>query len=200
MSLVGEHCFIKNYVTDTHVDMDIITKFLKLEKEIGQNSYDVNHVNEMKIYKVGLAYRLNQRNIEYNQLQAVSNFSADELAPYDSEWLYGDSYGHWNYLDVLRNAKILDKSKLAKSLAYMFADKEIEVYADDMTQELQAKIDARADIYDQAMAEIIKLIMGTDNAVTSYPLLDNNNENVANAEWTIVGDDYVIVLNKFYWL
>ena len=200
MSLVGEHCFINDYITVTNVDMKVVNEFLELEKEIGEQSYDVHHVNELYIYKAGYAHRLNQRNIDYKHLQILSNFAVTELSPYEVDDIYGDHYGYWTYLDVLRHAEILDKTKLAKELRYMFADKEIEVYEDDLTPELQAKIDRRAAIYDQALSNLATLIMGSNRNVTSYPLLDNNNENVADAEWVIVGDDYVIVLNKYYWL
>lgn len=200
MKLVGDYCLIEDYVTTRAVDMKLVREFLDLEKEIGEESYDVHHVNEIKIYQAKYTRMLAQRNIDYKHLQALANFSVDELTPYDSDWLYGDDYGYWTYLDVLRHAENLDRIKLKKELSYLFADKEIEVYEDDMTEELQAKIDRRAALYDQALENLATLIMGNSRQVTLYPLLDNNNENVQDAEWTIVGDDYIIVLNKFYWL
>lgn len=200
MSLVGKNCFIKSYVTKQSIDMATINEFLKLEKEIGEDSYDVHHINELYIYQTRYTYRLEQRNISYADLQNLSNFSVDELTPYSSDELYSDAYGYWEYLDVLRHAEVVTKEKLISTLTYLFGDKVAEPYEDDMTEELQAKIDKRAALYDLAITDMASLIIGSNKTATVYPLLDNDNENVQDAEWVIVGDDYVVVLNKFYWL
>lgn len=201
MSLVGKYCLIEDYITKSSIDMKVVNEFLELEKEIGEESYDVHHVNELFIYKASYAHMLNQRNIDYMHLQKLADFSINSLGIYTPEELYGDDgFRFWSYLDIMRYAEVVTKEKLTKELSNFFGEKVIEPYEDDMTEELKAKIDRRAALYDQAIAFIAQLIMGNNRKITIFPLLDNDNENVQDAQWTIVGDDYVIVLNKFYWL
>jgi hypothetical protein len=198
--LIKDKCLVQNYVTDTSIDMNVVNEFIKLERIIGEKLWDQNHVNNFQV--INNNYQLNAKYISHAYLKSLAIFGINELGIYDTEDIFNE---YWDLLDMYRHIETPSGNKVEKWITQKFADKKI-AYEDyqidtDNIDKLKKMIIRRTNIYDDAIANIIRLLTSSStNQISVYNLLDNDNENVQDAQWVVVGKDYILVINKFWYL
>lgn len=197
LKMLGKNCLIKDYVTSRQFDQALMDEFLTLDKEVGENSWDLHYLSDFRLFKIKYSYSYMYRSISEKGLKELANFGINELGIYTEDDIFGGDY--WEYLDVLRDARQYNKDEFLSFMSDIVTPKEPEL-DEDATEETIAKAKRKTQIYDQAMEQFANLMIGTNKSVTIYPLLDNNNENVQDAQWIIIGDGYIVLMNKYWYL
>lgn len=203
LQLVGSNCLADDYFTvaSEATDMSKVKEFLALEKQVGQAVYDLGHVDQMKFYRIARGYNLSYSGISYPTLKDFGYFGINSLGVYDVAHVYD---GYWDLLDVIKGAKQMDAASLGKFFKSLFSN--VDVASDDYfnSQEVEAIKDELAKkntLYPEALSTIVNLLTNnSQRSVTVYPLLDNNNENVQDAQWVVVGSNFVVLINRFWYL
>lgn len=199
LQLVGDNCLAEDYFTISNeaTDMSKVKEFLALEEKVGQAVYDLGYVSQMKFYRTARGYKLNYGGISYPLLKDLANFGINSLGVYSVEDIYGS---YWDFLDIIKEAKQMNAAGLSDFLAGEFFDTNVDSDNDDV-QLVKEEFARRNALYQDALLTITNLLTNNSkNSVTVYPLLDNNNENVQDAQWVVVGRNFVIVINRFWYL
>jgi uncharacterized protein YdaT len=108
---------------------------------------------------------------------------------------------------MLKNAEKMDRKKFVEFLGQMLMDVDERIVdiasgeREDFSAELKSKIKEYLKTKNSAKQMITDLIFSDDvEEVVVYDLLDNNNENVQDAQYVIVSDDKVILVGHFWYL
>jgi hypothetical protein len=196
--LVDQTCVVRDLITTTNFNLSVVEKFLALEKEIGEKIFDANHVNNLQIYATKYSNKFSRDYVTSSKLTALGHFGIKQLGVYDiSQDLEG-----WDMLDMFRDAVVTDAKGLKTFLQESFLKNGLigdDYYDQDDVLSLEPQIREREALYDEAISQLINLLT-TKGSVTIYPLLDNQNENIQDAQWIVVGSGQMIILNRFWYL
>lgn len=203
LELVGTDCLAEDYftVSGESTDMSKVKEFLALEKQVGEGVYDLGHVNQMKFYRISRGYNFSYNGITYPGIKNLTEFGINSLGVYEVDDTYNS---YWDLLDVIRGAKQMDSAGLVKFLESEFSNKDIasdDYFNAEEVELVKAELTRKNALYQDALATIANLLtQNSKHSVTVYPLLDNNNENVQDAQWVVVGRNFVVVINRFWYL
>lgn len=174
-------------------------EFLKLEAALGKDIYDLHHVSQFRVFKVDNTNVLNKKHVTTKTLTALSKWATKKLGVYDEP--------EYDAAEMLQNVEELDYSAYGKDLENKFIDAGQYLESilagdqEDMTAAQKEQMKQRSKLKDAAFYEFTNIFFGgKETKVTVYDLLDNNNENVQDAESVIVGNGYIVLVNRFWWL
>lgn len=196
----SKQCLLGDLVSDVCLSKAPVSKdiqeFLKLEKEIGQKSSSINYLEQFKVYSgEGIYGEFTYQNASSASLNALSKWAVKEMGVYKAP--------EYDAFEMIKNAEKMDKKKFAEFINNALMDvKSVDSEdAEDFTPAMKKKLELYLKTKTEAKKAITNLVFTKDvKEVVVYDLLDNNNENVADAQFVIVSEDKVILVNRFWWL
>jgi hypothetical protein len=177
-----------------------LNKFIALERMIGEKSYDLNYMNHFQVFVGENIYgNFTMQNASQASLSALGDFAVKHMGVYDAP--------EYDGFEMLKNAEKMDRKKFVEFLGQMLMDVDERIVdiasgeREDFSAELKSKIKEYLKTKNSAKQMITDLIFSDDvEEVVVYDLLDNNNENVQDAQYVIVSDDKVILVGHFWYL
>lgn len=184
---VGEVCLSKAPISKN------IQDFLKLEKEIGQKSAIINYLEQFKVYSgEGIYGQFTYQNSTNASLTALGKWATKELGVYKTP--------EYDAFNMIKHAEKMDKKKFAEFIENALMKIESED-TDDFTPAMKKKLEIYQATKTDAKKAITNLVFTKEvKEIVIYDLLDNNDSNVADAQFVIVSDDKVILVNRYWWL
>lgn len=190
---VSKVCLSKAPVSAT------ITNFLKLEKEIAVDG-EINYLEQFKVYSgEGVYGQFSHYHSTEEALTALSKWATKELAVYDTP--------EYNAFDMMKHSKEMDKKAFTEFLEDSLMDLKTHMQdiangdTDDFKPAMKKKVAQYKAKREAAKKAMINLVFAKNvKEIVVYSLLDNNDSNVADAQYVIVADDKVILVNRYWWL
>lgn len=177
-----------------------IQEFLNLEKEIGQDSGSINYLDQFKVYSgEGIYGEFSHYNSTSASLTALGKWATKELGVYKTP--------EYDAFNMIKNAEKMDKTKFSKFIDKALMDMsrhQADIDSgdtDDFTPAMKKKVALYLKTKTTAKKAMTNLVFTKDvKEIVVYDLLDNNDSNVADAQFVIVSDDKVILVNRYWWL
>jgi hypothetical protein len=187
-------------LTNSNFPKDAV-EFLNLDREIGSQSYDLNFLDQLLIFSA--------ENIDMEfGYEHTTNEALTQLGFWATQKLGKYSAPENDAFEMLRTAKKMNKNELGEFLddLYLDIDERLAEIAsgesEDFSTEMKLKVKRYLKIRNKAKNLLLNAIFPANkqSKVVVYELLDNNNENVADAQYVIVSDEKLVLVNRFWWL
>jgi hypothetical protein len=197
---IGHACEKIADVCATEVKLTAKTQeFLKLEAKLGKDIYDLNHVNQIKVYKIANTKLFEKKYVTTERLNALSIWATKKLGVYEKP--------EYDATEMLQSVETKDYSSYNSFIenAFMDAGAHLENIltgdAEELTAAQKDMMKKRSSLQSTAFYEFTDLFFGDkETKVTIYDLLDNNNENVQDAQFVLIGNGHIVLMNRFWYL
>lgn len=180
-----------------------LQNFLDLEKEIGLDSGTINYLDEFKVYTgEGIYGEFTYQNSSSASLTALGKWATKELGVYKT--------AEYDAFNMIKYAEKMDKKKFEQFINNALMDMKSHMAdiasgdTDDFKPAMKKKVEKYLATKAAAKKALVDLVFVKKPEVVKeiviYSLLDNNDSNVADAQFVIVSDDKVILVNRYWWL
>jgi hypothetical protein len=202
LKLIDGHCAALDYYK---LGSDItphkyLKEFFKLENIVGSAVYDLHHINRVKIYRFYRGYKFQKSVIQNQALKAMTKFGIEELGIQS----YEDTYDrYYDIMDVYRDGKEMNAHLFTKFIKKQLSELDLENggYYQEEVESVMLEYKRKNEIYEQSVNQLVALMTQRGSfTVSVYPLVDNENENTQDAQWIVMGRNFIMLFNRFWWL
>lgn len=167
--------------------------YLDLEKKLGAELYDLNHVSNFRAYQ--------GKNIQAFLPSKVTEERLNDLRIWANEELGIYPEAQFSSFQMLQTVKKLGSEELKDFLMSLMMD--IEAYLQSgstLTLEQKQALEYALKVQKQVVNKIAIEVLSNAQSATLYRLLDNDNENVQDAQWVVIGGADIYLINRFWHL